>query len=57
LLDLPAILIEPNFVVRRFASVLDTPFPLKEYRKGYNYERREEKMNESEPKIAISKPR
>ena len=34
-----------------------TPFPLQEYRKGYNYERREEKMNESEPKIAISRPR
>ena len=34
-----------------------TPFPLKEYRKRYNYERSEEKMNEFEPKIEISRPR
>ena len=35
----------------------DTPFPLKEYRKCYSYQTREEKINESKSKIAISKPR
>ena len=34
-----------------------TPFPLKEYRKCYSYQTREEKINESKSKIAISKPR
>lgn len=36
---------------------LHTPFPLKEYRKCYSYQTREEKINESKSKIAISKPR
>jgi AAA domain len=41
---------------QHFAKIA-TPFPSKEYRKGYNYKRREGKMNESEPKIAISRSR
>jgi predicted NACHT family NTPase len=46
-----------RLLVGLLSSDDDTPFPSKEYRKGYNYKRREGKMNESEPKIAISRSR